>query len=284
MELQETFSTEVVEYLAQKKKMDSFKLYRFHGTYLLILCSLFFLFVYGYHLDGSNIKVTTTTTNVLGDCTNNYTDSKYDDVILMNDTVGVDDDTIGYVKDYVAGELSYLSNEFVEEFLQRTKFEIEIRDSYCYSDGFGRNYYLHWLDRFNFFGAAEGTVNGYYEGDQGILRVHVYIQEEDISITIRESLLHELGHYYDTADLRFSSSDEFMALYEKYSQREYIHIAGVYRVLPNGQSGNIRPTSYPLTASYELFAEMFQQYIKYPNFVQEEYPDIYEYFKNLIGE
>ncbi|MBQ8281218.1 MAG: hypothetical protein IJZ25_02295 [Lachnospiraceae bacterium] len=282
-DFQEVLTPETVDFIKIKDKKESLRLGKRFTVYLTLLSLFFSLYVLGFALDGTNIKVTTTTANVItGSNTNDYSADKYSDVILIKDTVGVDAEIIDNIRIMVGFELSYLSDEFVDEFLKNTKFEIEIRDTYCYSQGFGRNYFLHGLDKYNFTN-YDGYVRGYYEGDQGILRVHAFIQTEDLSVDIRESLIHELGHYFDTSSFRYSSSAEFMELYEKYSEQEYITIRVVPGYTPDGKFYYLKNTDYPLSEPCELFAEMFQQYVKYPNTVEELYPDIYAYYLDLLG-
>lgn len=228
----------------------NFKLQRLFKIYLVTITTLFTLFCLGYALDGSLLSHS----------------------IQIKDTVGVSANVKKEIKAVVADELSYFSDEFIDDFLQNTKFEIEIRDTYCYSSGFGRNLFLHQLDKYN-FEDTDCYIRAYYEGNQGILRVHVYMQEKNYTANIKESLVHELGHYFDTADFYYSSSDEFMMLYEKYSK--------IGAVLIRTTEG-YKETSYPLSEPCELFAEMFAQYVKYSFFLRGYYPDLYHYFKNLL--
>ena len=273
MEIQEVLNPEVVNYINTKEKQETFKMFRGLFNYALFLFAGFFFFVTGYKLDGTNSYVKTTTEHVLnGTYDNVYTDEKYNDLILINDTVGVSDEVLEEIKLTVAYELYYFSDEFIDEFLQNTKFEIEIRDTYCYSSGFGRNAFLHGLDKYN-LSNFDGYVRAYYEGSQGILRTHAYMQEEDFTTNLKDSIHHELGHYFDTADFRYSSSDEFMELWDKYSKEEYM----VLRT-----TKDLRTSDYPLSAPEELFAEMFAQYVKYPMTLEEYYPDLFQYYMNLL--
>lgn len=282
MEIQEVLNPEVVNYLNTKEKVETFKMFKGLVNYAATLFAILGVFITGYKLDGTNTNIKATTEHVLvGTYNNDYTDSKYDDVILIRDSVGVTDEVKEEVRQIVADELSCFTDEFIDEFLANTKFEIEIRDSYCYSDGFGRNVFLHWLDKYN-FSQTDGQVRAYFEGAQGILRVHAYTHEDNISINIKDSLHHELGHYFDTASFRFSSSEDFMKLYEKYAQEEYIAIRVTRQKGDDGNYYNTITTAYPLSAPYEFFAEMFQQYVDYTCFLAEEYPDVFEYFLNLL--
>lgn len=284
MEIQEVLNPEVVDYFNAVDKVGTFKMIKGLASYATILLAILGVFITGYKLDGTNTNIKTTTEHVLvGTYNNDYTDEKYDDLILIRDSVGVSEEVKKEVREIVADELSYFTDEFITEFLQNTKFEIEIRDTYCYNQGLGRNFFLHSLDDITFSkNKNEGYARAYFEGNQGILRVHVYMQEENIAANVKDSLCHELGHYFDTASFRYSSSPEFLAIYDMHKNKSGTWFMVTPAQLEDGTYYDCIQTNYPISKPCEFFAEYFQQYVKHPGFLEDYYPDVFEYFNNLL--
>lgn len=93
----------------------------------------------------------------------------------------------------------------------------------------------------------------------------IYI--EDRQKAFRDSLVHEFGHYLDIKEDRVSQSDDFKALYD--SEKGYLYEVDNYN--NNGISN-----------STEYFAECFEQYVMYPELLQETCPQTYEYIGNIV--
>ena len=88
--------------------------------------------------------------------------------------------------------------------------------------------------------------------------------------------LHELAHYADYAYGMASRTDDFMTLYDKYKgsyvEKEY-----------EGMETD-RQIDYASSDRYELFACVMKDYIANPDYLRENYTDLYVYFQNLSAK
>jgi Mlc titration factor MtfA (ptsG expression regulator) len=90
-----------------------------------------------------------------------------------------------------------------------------------------------------------------------------------------EFFIHEIGHAIDykvngNVMLRESNSKEFKALYEEESQ--------LMEPISNSLAG------YAATNEEEYFAEAFQQYILFPENLQQTAPETYAFMKEFVAE
>ena len=101
-----------------------------------------------------------------------------------------------------------------------------------------------------------------------------YDKEEFNYMIVRDTLIHELGHFFDYKEgFKLSESDEFKNIYDLESKKymETTH----YKVDNLGVYLNI-------DSSLEYFATAYACYIKYPEELKEKCPQTYEYIDNYM--
>ena len=101
------------------------------------------------------------------------------------------------------------------------------------------------------------------------------LSKEDFCFRIvRDTLLHELGHYVDGYS-DFSQSEKFHYIYER-EKRKYT-MTDEFKIDNLGIMTNIESES-------EYFATAFSCYVSYPNSLNKRCPKTYEYFDNIVKQ
>jgi Mlc titration factor MtfA (ptsG expression regulator) len=72
----------------------------------------------------------------------------------------------------------------------------------------------------------------------------------------------------------FSNSDAFKSFYDKYSD-DYVYPIKIHGIFTD---------KYMNSTPSEFFAGIFEAYILYPSYLEENYPGIYHYFNILTSE
>ena len=110
-------------------------------------------------------------------------------------------------------------------------------------------------------GQVEGRVSGLIKFDTKI--TYIYASRYDV----RNSLIHEFGHYLDWCCSWVSRSEEFLDIY-------------------NLEKGNLvdlwSDDGHDISIEYEYFAESFSRYVLYGDKFIEECPMTYEFIKNCV--
>ena len=108
------------------------------------------------------------------------------------------------------------------------------------------------------------------------------IQIKDIGVPghVRLKLLHEMSHYVDKYYDFASYSDDFKALYEKYKDTyiEYEYV-GVKETKENEKD-----IKYASSCEPEFFASAYKDYIYHPDFFEEEYKELFDFFAAMEKE
>lgn len=89
-------------------------------------------------------------------------------------------------------------------------------------------------------------------------------------------ILHEIGHYMDWSNDFISSENEFIVLFNKYKDGSYVE----YEY--NGIYAPKEEMLYATKNSRELFATICKDYIIAPEYLRNEYPDLYKYIKDIF--
>lgn len=105
----------------------------------------------------------------------------------------------------------------------------------------------------------------------------VQIKNPNTTGIVKERMLHEMGHFADSYYGKASESDAFRKLYENYKS-DYME----YRIA-NAEKGSITndDIEYAASRDYEFFACVYKDYILYPDYVEERFPELSDYFFNL---
>lgn len=96
----------------------------------------------------------------------------------------------------------------------------------------------------------------------------------------RNTLIHEFGHYYDYLLGYKSGTEEFLALYDKYKDN---YLEFEYMNLENVLSDS-EEIDYATTNEREFFAILFKDYILHSNYLEDNYPELYSYYKILLKQ
>lgn len=101
--------------------------------------------------------------------------------------------------------------------------------------------------------------------------------EGDIYSDITLKTLHEMSHYADRYYGSVSDTDEWKALYDdfgkEYVEYEYRGIRKTHR--------NASDIEYASSDRYELFACVMKDYLNNPDYVEENYPELYKFVRNV---
>ncbi len=102
--------------------------------------------------------------------------------------------------------------------------------------------------------------------------------DDEISNFIMVKTLHELCHYADSFYGNAADSDEFKALYEDF-RNSYVEFE--YKSLKKTNT-NREDIEYATSNRWEFFACTMKDYLNQPEYLKLNYPEIYDYYTNLI--
>ena len=99
------------------------------------------------------------------------------------------------------------------------------------------------------------------------------------SNTSKDITIHELCHYIDRLWNNESNTDKLKSLYEQYQNGSYItHAYAGITITEDYQSDILYATSN----RQEFFAEAMKDYLLHPDYLKDNYSDIYDYFRLLF--
>ena len=130
----------------------------------------------------------------------------------------------------------------------------------------------------------DGTSPDYPEQTVGLTNFRTsIIQIKNIGVDgfVKLKLLHEMSHYFDKFLGYPSPGDEvFKGLYQKH-QKDYVEYE--YKDVTKTEE-NRQDIEYAVSDHMEFFACVCKDYLYNREYLQETYPDLYEYFDRIVTE
>lgn len=96
--------------------------------------------------------------------------------------------------------------------------------------------------------------------------------------TAKNIALHEMCHYIDRLWGNISETEKFEPLYEKYKNGGYITYAYAGIELTEASQTDIL---YATSSNHEFFAETLKDYYMHPEYLEENYEEIYDFYRVL---
>lgn len=115
--------------------------------------------------------------------------------------------------------------------------------------------------------------------DKKIIEIVPYTYE-GISNFVKLRTLHELCHVADKYYGDASEADEWGALYEDYKDRYVEYEFSGIDITPDNQ----KDIGYATSDRYEMFACVMKDYLNKPEYLLNNYEELYEFFKKLTME
>lgn len=102
--------------------------------------------------------------------------------------------------------------------------------------------------------------------------------DSDLSNYVYIRVLHEMSHFADSYYGDVSDTEEWMKLYEdnKDSYMEF-EFNGISKTAENASD-----LEYATSNRWEFFACTMKDYLNQPEYVKQNYPDVYNYFNDLV--
>lgn len=97
--------------------------------------------------------------------------------------------------------------------------------------------------------------------------------------TAKKIMVHELCHYVDRLWDNESSTGSFQDLFELYKEGRYITYAYAGVTVTEEYAQDI---GYATSSNKEFFAESFKDYLLHPEYLEQNYPEIYDYYRLLL--
>ena len=184
------------------------------------------------------------------------TTTNYDINITMESTVSTD------VVDEVKNAITYFPKSVVQSFTDNDWKFVLLKD---FEDD----------ERYEHLGSVS-TIVGLINFSDKVITIRGSAEYENAA---RDIAIHELCHYADRIWGNKSSSDKATALYEKYKNGKFITFA--YAGIPFAEEYR-EDMLYATSDKYEFFAETMKDYLLHPKYLKDNYPDIYNFHRELI--
>lgn len=180
---------------------------------------------------------------------------EYDVNITIESSVS--EKTVGEIKDMLYVVPTSVVESFVEDdwkMVLLTTFEEE--DGYEYI-------------------ASDGTVVGLINYTDKTIIVKGVPEYEG---TAKNIALHEMCHYIDRHWGNVSETEKFKELYNAYKDGKYRTYAYAGIDITKASETDIL---YATSSNHEFFAETLKDYYLYPDYLEENYKDVYDFYKVL---